>query len=60
MRHLDLAGRILVNGQRVDDAYRITLPQPLQLGDDLAVEVGVAEAEHDQLHRSDGHEAPYS
>ena len=55
MCHLDLAGRILMNGQRVDDPHRIAFSQSLQLGDDLAVEIGVLEAEHDQLNRSDGH-----
>ena len=32
--------------------------QALQLGDDLAVELRVLEAEHDELNRSDGHGPP--
>ena len=52
---LDLAGGVLVNGQRVDHAYGVALAQPLELGDDLAVEIGLREAQHDQLKGSDRH-----
>ena len=55
VRDLDLAVGVLVDGQRVDHAHRVALAQPLELGDDLAVEVGVLEAQHDQLNRSDRH-----
>jgi hypothetical protein len=55
MRDLDLAVGVLVNGQSIDHAHRIALAQPLELLDDLAVELGVLEAQHDQLHGSDGH-----
>ena len=43
------------DGERVDDAYRVGRAEPLELGDDLAVEVGVVESQYDQLHRSDSH-----
>ena len=52
---LDLALGVLVDGQCVDHAHRVALTQPLELGDDLAVEVGVLEAEHDQLNWSNRH-----
>ena len=55
MLDLDLALGILVDGQRVDHADGVALAQPLELGDDLAVEFGVLEAEHDQLDGSDRH-----
>jgi len=57
---LDLPGRVLVDGQRVDHAYRVRLSQPFELGDDFAVELGVLEPEHDELDRSDGHGRPPS
>ena len=53
---LDLAVGVLVDGERVDDAHRVALAQPLELGDDLAVEVGVVEAQNDQLDGSDCHD----
>jgi hypothetical protein len=46
---LDLAGGVLIDGQRVDHAYGVALAQPLELGDDLAVEIGLLEAQHDEL-----------
>ena len=55
MLDLELAGGVLVDGQRVDHAYRVALAQPLELGDDLAVEVGLLEAQHDQLNGSNRH-----
>ena len=58
MLDLDLAVGVLVDGQRVDHADGVALAQPLELGDDLAVEVRVLEAEHDQLYGSDRHGAP--
>jgi hypothetical protein len=41
-----------LDGQRVDDADGVALAQPLELGDDLAVEVGLLEAQHDELNGS--------
>jgi hypothetical protein len=38
---LDLALRILVDGERVDHAHAVALAQALELGDDLAAEVRV-------------------
>ncbi len=58
MRDLDLAVGVLVDRERVDHAHGVALPELLELGDDLAVELWVLEAEHDQLHRPDGHGAP--
>jgi pSer/pThr/pTyr-binding forkhead associated (FHA) protein len=43
MLHLDLSVGVLVNRERVDDLHRVALPQTLQLGDDLAVELRVLE-----------------
>ena len=55
MLDLELARGVLVDGQRVDDADRVALAEPLELGDDLAVEVRVLEAQHDQLNGSNRH-----
>ena len=52
---LELALGVLVDGQCVDHADRVALAQPLEFADDLAVELGVLEAEHDQLDGSDRH-----
>jgi hypothetical protein len=53
--HLDLSLGVLVDRQRVDHAHGVALAQPLELGDDLAVELGVAEAENYELNWSDCH-----
>src|ERR1700755_1970370 len=53
--YLDLALGVLVHGQRVDDAHRVALAEPLKLGDDFAVEVRVVEPEHDELYRTYRH-----
>ena len=55
VEHLDLALGVLVHRQRIDHAHGVALAQALELLDDLAVEVGVLEAQHDQLDGSDGH-----
>ena len=60
MLHLDLAVRVLVDGQRVDHAHGVALTQPFELGDDLAVELRVAEAENNELNWSDCHASPFS
>ena len=39
----------------IDRPDGVALPQPLDLRDDLTVEVRVGEPEHDELNRSDGH-----
>ena len=52
---LDLSVGVLVHRQRVDHAHGVALAQALELLDDLAVELGVAEAEHDELNWSDCH-----
>ena len=57
--HLDLALGVLVDGERVDHPHRVALAQPLELGDDLAVEVRVLEAQHQELNRSDCHLVPF-
>src|SRR5256885_13330718 len=59
MHDLDLAGHVLVHGERVDDAHRVALPQALELGDDLAVELRMLEPEHDELYWSNGHGSPF-
>ena len=58
VRDLDLAVDVLVHGQRVDHAHRVARAQLLQLGDDLAVELGLLEAEHEQLYGSNRHLTP--
>ena len=55
MLDFQFAVRVLVDGQRVDDAHGVARPQPFEFGDHLTVEVGVVEPEHDELHRSDCH-----
>ena len=52
---LDVAVRVLVDGERVDHAHRVALAQLLELRDDLAVELRVREPEDDELNRSDCH-----
>jgi hypothetical protein len=52
---LHLPVGVLVHGERVDHANRVALLQPLQLRDDLAVEVRIPESEHDELDRSYRH-----
>ena len=60
MRDLHLAVGVLVHRERIDDAHRVALLQALELGDDLAVELGVAEAEHDELNGTDRHGCSFS
>jgi hypothetical protein len=55
MFDLERAGRILVDGQRVDHAHHVALPQAIELGDHLAVEVGVVEAQYEELNRPRSH-----
>src|SRR3954454_4023000 len=55
---LNLAAGVLVDGKRVDDTDRVTLAEFFQLGDDLAVEVGMIEPQDEHLDRTDGHVLP--
>jgi len=55
MLNLQLTVFVLANGQRVDDAYRVALAEPLKLADDLTAEVGVVKPQDDELYRSDSH-----
>src|SRR5262245_29699535 len=55
---LDLTAGVLVDSQCVDHPYGVALAKPLELGDDLAVEVWVSKPEHDELNRSYGHDVP--
>ena len=55
MDDFHVAGVVLVDGQRVDHPDGVALPQPFQFGDDLAVEVGMRESQHDELHGSYSH-----
>jgi hypothetical protein len=55
VRDLDLAVGVLVHGQSVDHPDGVALAQPLQLLDDLAMELGMVEPEDDQLNWSYGH-----
>ena len=55
MRHLDLPGCVLVDCEGVDHSYGVALSQPLQLGDDLPVKLGMSEAQHNELNGSDSH-----
>jgi hypothetical protein len=48
VHRLELAGGVLVDGQRVDQPDGVVLPQTFQLVDDLAVEVGLREPQHDE------------
>src|SRR5512132_1838460 len=56
----DLSVRVLVDHERVDHANRVITPQPLELVDDLALEIGLVEPQGDQLYRSDRHLTPPS
>jgi hypothetical protein len=60
MLHLDLSVRVLVNRERVDHADGLLVMQPLELGDDLAVKLGVAKAYDDQLNWSNCHRSRLS
>jgi hypothetical protein len=55
MLNLHLSIGVLVHRERVDDTHRVALLQSLQLGDDLAVELGVVKPQHDELNRPDRH-----
>src|SRR5215469_5478293 len=55
-----VALRALVDGERVDHAHCVAGAKPLQLGDDLAVKIGVVEPKHEELHRADCHGVPLS
>jgi hypothetical protein len=55
VRNLDLPVGVLVHRERIDDAHRVALLQALELGDDLAVELRMAEPEHDELNGTDRH-----
>src|SRR5215217_2023809 len=56
MLDLDLAVGVLVHGKRVDHAHRVARAKPLELRDDLAVEVRLVEAQDDELHWSYRHQ----
>ena len=56
MLDLELAVRVLIDGQRVDHAHRVAFAEPFQFVDDLTVEVGMVEPQHDELHRPNRHE----
>ena len=53
----DLAVLVLVDDERVDDLDELVLAQPVELGCDLAGEVGLGEAEHQHLYGANGHSA---
>ena len=53
--NLEFAVGVLVDGERVDHPDGVAFAQPLQLGNDLTVKVGVVEPQDDELHRSNGH-----
>ena len=55
MRHLDLSVGVLMDGRGVDHPDGVALTKPFQFVDDLTVEVGVVEAQHDELYWSDSH-----
>jgi hypothetical protein len=55
MLHLYFPVGILVHRERVDHAHSALVMEPLELGDDLPVKLGLCEAYDDQLDRSDGH-----
>ena len=52
VQDLDLAVGVLADGQGVDHPDQVVVAEPVQLGADLAVQVGLLEAQHQQLHRS--------
>ncbi len=55
LHRLDGAVLVLSDHQRVHEPDGVALPEPLELGQDLAAEVGLVEAQHQELHGSDGH-----
>jgi len=55
MRDLDVSVRVLVDGKCIDYAHRVALSEAFQLGDDLAMEVWLAEAKDEQLYRANRH-----
>ena len=58
MHHLDLSVGVLMHRKRIDDAHRVALAQALELLDDLAVEIRVAESQDYELNRTDCHVSP--
>ena len=55
VRHLDLPACVLVDCEGVDHSHRVAFSQPLQLGDDLPVKLGMSKAQHNELNGSDSH-----
>ncbi len=58
LEHGDVALRVLVHGEQVDDADDVRLPQPLELGEVLARELRILEAEDQHLNRTYAHLSP--
>ena len=52
-RHVSLG--VLVDDDRVDHAHDVVLLQPVELGQDLALEVRFVEPQHQKLYGSDCH-----
>jgi hypothetical protein len=52
MLGFEIAVGVLVDGEGIDDAYGVVLPELFERIDDLAVELGVIESEHDELDRT--------
>ena len=55
MLDLELPGGVLADGQRVDHAHGVALAEPLELGDDVAVNLGMLESQHYQLNGPNRH-----
>ena len=51
---LDLAVRCLAHEDQVDQTDRVVLPKAIELRTHLPVELGLGEADHQQLNWSDG------
>ena len=55
LNRLDHAVLGLAHGEQVDEADDVAVAQALELGADLAVELGVLERDHEDLDGADGH-----
>ena len=55
MLDLELPLPVLVDGECIDHAHGVALPEALELRDHLALEMRIHETQDQQLHRTDRH-----
>src|SRR5262245_8545748 len=53
---LDVAFRVFSDGDEIDQPHDLAVAQPIELGEDLALEFRIFEADHDHLNRPKRHQ----